>query len=101
MKTIRNIIITCCVFMGLTGCDKGFEEINTNPYAINDLDASFLFANSQQALNFGSWEGEASIAQYFMNAFDLGTNAGFQFNKNIDIHNQMRWGNYGGPVKNL
>ncbi|WP_100614695.1 SusD/RagB family nutrient-binding outer membrane lipoprotein [Confluentibacter citreus] len=101
MKTIRNIIITCCVFMGLTGCDKGFEEMNINPYAINDLDASFIFANSQQALSFGSWEGEATIAQYFQNAYDQGATSGFQFNENNNNFNQIRWGNYGGPIKNL
>lgn len=101
MKTIRNIIITCCVSMGLTGCDKDFDQINKDPYAINELDASFLFANSQQALSFGSWEGEATIAQYFQNAYDLGATAAFQFNKNVNNFNEIRWGNYGGPVKNL
>lgn len=101
MKTIRNIIITCCVSMGLTGCDKGFEEININPYAINDLDASFLFAEAQRTLSFGSWEGEATIVQYFQNGYDAGATAGFQFNENNNNFNQIRWGNYGGPIKNL
>jgi len=101
MKTIRNIIITCCVFMGLTACDKGFEELNINPYAINELDASFLFAESQRTVSFGSWEGEATIVQYFQNAYDLGATSGFQFNENNNNFNGIRWGNYGGPIKNL
>ena len=101
MKTIKNIIITCCVFMAITGCDKGFEELNTNPYAINDLDPEIIFANTQVTLSFGSWEGEATIAQYFQNAYDLGATSGFQFNENNNNFNQIRWGNYGDPIKNL
>ena len=105
MKTIKNIIITCCVLMGLTGCDKGFEELNISPYAINDLDPSFIFARTQIDLNFGSWEGEATIAQYFQNAYDLGATSGFQFNENNNNFNQIRWGNgadnYRTSIKNL
>ncbi|WP_100611315.1 SusD/RagB family nutrient-binding outer membrane lipoprotein [Confluentibacter lentus] len=101
MKTIRNIIITCCVFMGLTACDKGFEELNINPYAINDLDASIIFARTQIDLNFGSWEGEATIVQYFQNGYDEGATAGFQFNRNNNNFNGIRWNNYSGAIKNL
>lgn len=105
MKTIKNIIITCCVFMGLTGCDKGFEELNINPYAINDLDASFIFPKTQVDLNFGGWESEATIVQYFQNGYDEGATAGFQYNKNNNNFNQVRWGNptdnYRLPIKNL
>ncbi|MBU3822766.1 SusD/RagB family nutrient-binding outer membrane lipoprotein [Flavobacteriaceae bacterium XHP0103] len=101
MKTIKSIIISCCVILAFTGCDKGFEEVNTNPYAINELDPEFIFANTIVGLSFGSWEGEATIAQYFQNAYDLGATSGFQFNENNNNFNQIRWGNYGGPIKNL
>lgn len=101
MKTIRNIIITCCVSMGLMGCDEGFGELNTNPYAINDLDAAFIFANAQNSVSFGSWEGEATIVQYFQNAYDQGATSGFQFNQNNNNFNSIRWNNYNGPIKNL
>jgi Starch-binding associating with outer membrane len=101
MKTIKRIIFTCSVFMAFTACDAGFEEVNVNPAAINDLDASFIFANTQVSLNFGSWEGEATIVQYFQNAYDLGATSGFQFNENNNNFNGIRWGNYGGPIKNL
>lgn len=101
MKTIRNIIITCCVSMGLMGCDKGFEELNTNPYAINNLDPSYIFANAQNSVSFGSWEGEATIVQYFQNGYDSGATSGFQFNENNNNFNQIRWANYNGPIKNL
>lgn len=100
MKTIRNII-TCCVFVGLIGCDKGFEELNINPYAINQLDAEFIFANAQNSVSFGSWEGEATIVQYFQNGYDSGATAGFQFNRNDNNFNGIRWNSYSGPIKNL
>src|SRR5690606_21056910 len=101
MKTIRNIIITCCVSVGLMGCDKGFEELNTNPYAINNLDPSYIFANAQNSVSFGAWEGEATIVQYFQNGYDSGATSGFQFNENNNNFNQIRWANYNGPIKNL
>lgn len=101
MKTIKSIIISCCAILVFAGCDKGFEEVNTNPYAINGLDPEFIFANTIVGLSFGSWEGEATIAQYFQNAYDLGATSGFQFNENNNNFNQIRWGNYGGPIKNL
>src|SRR5690606_6086161 len=67
----------------------------------NGLDPEFIFANTIVGLRFGSWEGEATIAQYFQNAYDLGATSGFQFNENNNNFNQIRWGNYGGPIKNL
>src|SRR5690606_16235349 len=100
MKTIRNIIIICCAFITITGCDKGFEELNINPNAINDLDASFIFANAQRTVAYGSWTEEATIAQYFFLPYNLGGTAGFNFNQSNSGSN-ARWGNYSGPIKNL
>lgn len=100
MKTIKNIITTCCVLILLAGCDKGFEELNINPIAINDIDPSFIFANTQQSVSFGSWEGEATIAQYFQNAYNLGGTAGFNFNQS-NSGSSLRWSNYTGAIKNL
>lgn len=100
MKTIRNIIIICCIYITTTGCDKGFEEININPNAINDLDASFIFAGAETTVSFGAWEGEATIAQYFANAYNLGGTAGFNYNQS-NSGSTLRWNNYTGPIKNL
>jgi hypothetical protein len=101
MKTIKNIIITCCALATLISCDKGFEELNRDPNAIYDLDPAFILGHTQQSVSFGAWESEATIAQYFQNAYDLGGTAGFQFNQNIDGRSSVRWNNYTGPIKNL
>lgn len=100
MKTIKYIITTCCIFLTLTACDNGFEELNINPNAINDLDASIIFAGSQTTVGFGGWTGEATIAQYFYLPYNLGGTAGFNFNQS-NSGSGARWGNYTGPIKNL
>src|SRR5690606_13245186 len=93
MKTIKNIILICCFFLTLTGCDKGFEELNTNPNAITDLDPALLLANAQRSTFPGFWEGESTIVQHFMNAYNEGATAGHNFIMDVDIFNRPRWEN--------
>src|SRR5690606_4282348 len=56
---------------------------------------------TQTSLSFGSWEGEATIVQYFQNGYDQGATSGFQYNQNNNNFNNIRWGNYSNPIKNL
>lgn len=100
MKTIKNIILICCFFLTLTGCDEGFEELNTNPNAITNLDPALLFANAQRATFPGFWEGESTIVQHFVNAYDLGATSGHNFNQDNDNFNIPRWNDsYVGPFE--
>jgi hypothetical protein len=102
MKRMNNIILLSFVLLFLASCDKDFEEINTNPAAVINVDPGYLFSNAQRLTNSGSWESEATIAQHFVNAYNLGATAGFQFNLNVDIRNAPRFNDtYSGPIKLL
>ncbi|MBD0279920.1 MAG: SusD/RagB family nutrient-binding outer membrane lipoprotein, partial [Flavisolibacter sp.] len=101
-KVIHLILLSSLVLLLATGCDKDFAEINTNPAAVTNVDPGYLFTNAQRLTDAGSWEGEATIAQHFVNAYNLGATAGFQFNLNADIFNRTRFNNtYSGPLKHL
>lgn len=93
MKSKKYIILLCAAFLFAGGCDNDFEEINTNPYAITKLDPPLLFANAVRQTHPGHWEGEATIVQQFMNAFNLGATAGPNFNEDTDNFNTPKWDN--------
>jgi len=106
----RFIVITCsCCF--LTACDKDFEKINTNPYAVTSIDPALLLAGAQRS-HIGSWNAEHIIVQQFVVPYNTGANQGFSFNSDIDGNSNPKWDqSYAGaplgmngnspPVKNL
>lgn len=100
MKTIRYFILTSIALLFLGGCDKGFEELNKNPYGVEKLDPALLFANVERTTHPGFWEGEQTIVQQFLNAYDLGATSGFNFNLDNNNFNNPKWNtNYENPVK--
>ena len=52
-------------------------------------------------MNAGNWDGEQTIVQQYVNAYNAGATAGFQFNEDIDQYNTPRWGVYTGVIKPL
>lgn len=87
MKSKKYLILLCTVLFVFVGCDKDFEEINSNPYAISKLDPPLLFANAVRQTHPGIWEGEQTIVQQFVNAYNLGATAGPNFNEDADNFN--------------
>src|SRR5664279_1844108 len=98
MKKISQLIFLSAFLLLIGGCDKDFVEINTNPFAINDIDPGLLFAGAQRS-NLGGWESESTIVQQFVDPFNLGATLAFNFNENIDNFQNGPWGNYTGTVK--
>jgi hypothetical protein len=102
MKKFKLQIIAAFILVSITSCDKGFEELNINPYALTSLEPALLLANSQRLTHSGSWEGEQTIVQQYVNAYNLGATAGFNFNENNNNFNVPKWNeHYPGPVKLL
>jgi hypothetical protein len=95
MKKIRQLILLSAFLVLIGGCDKDFVEINTNPFAINDIDPGLLFAGAQRT-NLGSWDSESTIVQQFVIPYNLGATLGFNFNENIDGTQIGAWGQYNG-----
>jgi hypothetical protein len=108
IKTFKRLLLLICSGLFFTGCDKGFVEVNTNPYAITSIDPAVIFAGAQRT-HIGTWNAEHTIVQQFLGAYNTGANTGFNFNQDIDGNSNPKWdqsyanganGN-AAPVKNL
>lgn len=101
MKTIKHFIpiVLVCLFIG--GCDDDFVEVNTNPYAVNEVDPALLFAGAQRS-HLGTWAAEHTIVQHFVNPYNQGATLGFNFNEDIDGVNNPKWNDsYPSVIRNL
>ena len=110
MKKNICFILPLTIMLCFVGCTDGFEEKNQDPYAIKKIDPGLLFtgaergmngANSPNLVTVGNWDGEQTIVQQYMNAYNSGATAGFQFNLDIDGYNTPRWSVYTTVVKPL
>lgn len=101
MKKITTLLLMSAALLVLGGCDKDFEEINTNPYALIDIDPALLFAGAQRT-HLGGWETEHTIVQQFVNPHNSGATLGPNFNADIDNFNNGKWNNsYPTDIKNM
>jgi len=101
MKKINRLIIPLTLIICCVSCKKGFEKLNQNPYAITKIDPGLLFTGAELGMNAGNWDGEQTIAQQYLNAYNAGATAGFNFNEDVDGYNSPRWGIYTRTVKPL
>jgi hypothetical protein len=102
MKKMKRLILILLGFGMVTGCDKGFEELNTNPFAINSIDPGLLFTSGLRGTNNGNIEADHTVAQIIWNPYAQATTLGFNGNAYHEGQNSGRWnGAYGTSVKNL
>ena len=71
MKTIKHHIFIVLALLGTLGCDEDFVEVNTNPYAVTEVDPALLFAGAQRT-HLGTWAAEHTIVQQFVNPYNQG-----------------------------
>lgn len=101
MKNIKKLLLISVALLVLGGCDDDFVGINTNPYAVTDIDPALLFAGAQLT-PLGGWETEHTIAQQFVNPHNSGATLGPNFNADIDNFNNGTWdGSYPTDIKNI
>ena len=101
MKKFKLIIFVSAFLLLFVGCNKDFEELalEGQKYTLTDLDPGIVFAGSQR-VGFGDgWESEATVVQFFENAYNLGATAGFNFNYDISGWQDSQWGNYTGTLR--
>ena len=97
MKKIKYIILLGALLVFIGGCDKDFVEVNTDPFAISDIDPGLIFPGVEGWTYTGGWEQEHTIVQHFVNPFNDGATLAFNFNYNIDNFQNGCWnGGYGG-----
>ncbi|SFT55319.1 Starch-binding associating with outer membrane [Algoriphagus locisalis] len=101
MKSIKHYLLILSALVLLAGCDKDFIEINTNPYAVTEINPALLFAGAQRT-HLGNWTAEHTIVQQFVNPYNQGATLGFNFNEDIDGVSNPKWDqSYPGSIKNL
>jgi hypothetical protein len=99
-KFNRSIILSSIALATLASCDKGFEQMNIDPQAVNNTDPGLLFTNAQRQTYPGDWEVESTIAQHFQNAYNQGATTGPNFNADVDYFNNLRWnGTFPNSIK--
>ncbi len=101
MKKNIRLIILMALITCFAGCTDGFEKMNQDPYAITKIDPALLFTGAERGMNVGNWDGEQTIVQQYLTAYNAGATAGFQFNEDVDQYSTPRWGVYSGVVKPL
>jgi len=101
MTRNKYFIIQFVATLFLVGCTDGFEDKNKDPYAIRKIDAGLLFTGAERGANVGNWDGEQTIVQQYVNAYNSGATAGFQFNMDVDGYNTPRWGIYTSAITSL
>jgi len=99
MKKRSLLTILTSTLLLAASCDKGFEELNTNPNSSPTLDAAYLFTNAEYSNYNSLFEFEQTIVQQFINPFG-GVTSAFNFNVLNQGFTSSRWNNtYNGSIK--
>lgn len=101
MKTIKYILPIVLICLIFEGCDNEFVEVNTDPYAVTEVDPAILFAGAQRS-HIGNWTAEHTIVQHFVVPYNQGATLGFNFNEDIDGVCNPKWNeSYPSVIRNL
>ncbi|HEX2535795.1 MAG TPA: SusD/RagB family nutrient-binding outer membrane lipoprotein [Chitinophagaceae bacterium] len=101
MKSIHSLILLLGLVLGLASCDKGFEQINTNPVLPTSLEPAYLFTNAQFSSAVGTWFYQSQIVQQINTPF-TGVLEGGNHNIVYDPNTNALFNSfYTGPVKFL
>jgi len=101
MTRNKYLIIQLVATLFLVGCTNGFEDKNLDPYAIRKIDPGLLLTGAERGMNISNWDGEQTIVQQYVNAYNAGATAGFQFNEDVDNYNSPRWNTYINSITSL
>jgi len=102
---MKNIRYKYLIFIGLitclSGCDKGFVEINTDPVRQTTIDPTFTFAQALLGSAVNTQNYQLAIVQQIIDPW-TGTPSGGNENVYNDAPAGALFGSYyGGPVKYL
>lgn len=101
MKQYVLIIRIACLLV-LTGCDKNFEKINTNPVLPSSLDPAYLLAQAELNASWGSGTitYQSAVVRHTMHPF-LGVLAGGNVNQRNPAVERLLWDQYYPLVRNV
>jgi hypothetical protein len=102
MKNIYKVLFLITTSIIWNGCDKGFEDINTNPIQPTKVDPAFMLTDVE--VNSAGFRNSitypATIVQQHQTPF-LGVLAAGNVNQNNDSNAGATWTTYYGVVKSL
>jgi len=99
MKTKYLFALIPAILIGITGCDKDFAEINTDPLSPTSLDASYLLASTQDMAE-SQHHYEAGLVQQLNLIITGQEDAGSHNIEKADFVGQ-RWDGAYGNLKTL
>src|SRR4051812_29247189 len=101
MKKMNKLLILFLAVFFLAGCDKDFQDINTNPQQIKNTNPGYLFSNALLNTPSSGWTTESTIAQQFVLPYNQGVTLGYQFNEDVDGSNNGPFNVFTSSLKNL
>ncbi|MEP7278483.1 MAG: SusD/RagB family nutrient-binding outer membrane lipoprotein [Bacteroidota bacterium] len=87
--------------LGITGCDKNFEQINTNPVQATTLDPIYLFSNAQFSSAQNTLSYQCAIVQQIITPFTgvlEGGNHNIVYDPNTNANFNSLYTATSGPV---
>jgi hypothetical protein len=95
MKKIYKYLLIAFLFLAITSCDNGFDELNQNKVFPTTLDPVFVFNNAiiQASFPFGTVIYEVGIVQQIISP-NSGVIAGANFNQDNRNATQEVWQRY-------
>jgi len=82
MKKLTSFLTAVALLTSMSGCDKGFDELNVNPIALTSVDPAFQFNTAVVSTAFGyhNLQYETIIVKQMINPFS-GVGAAGQYNQ--------------------
>ncbi len=101
MKRIYIYLALAVLLTGLNGCDKDFEQINTNPILATSIDPIYLFSNAQYGSALNTLPYQSPIVQQILAPFTgvlEGGNHNIVYDPNSNALFNSLYTAGGGPV---
>lgn len=93
MKTISKYLLVVSLIIGISSCEKGFEELNQNPFFPTETDIGPLFNKTIESLKLGWNEQFYMHNEYLYGKTQLAALTAETF-QNVDIGTEEMWTNY-------
>jgi hypothetical protein len=101
MKIKHILTVLLASMIGLSACDKDFEEINTNPILPANLDPVYQFSNAQQASAIPTYHYQGEIVQQIITPYG-GVLEGGNRNTVNEVNSNPAFNTlYTGPIRDL
>jgi hypothetical protein len=99
MKFKNILTCTAVILIGLTSCDKNFEQVNVNPVLPTNVDPAYLFSNAQISSAIGTFYYQSQIVQQINTPY-TGVLEGGNHNIVYDPNTNANFNSlYTGPIK--